>query len=65
MYSNWFDDDGEILDLGEKYTRAEYARTLQILAGGGSMYEGELAEGIVNAVQKGGGLMTLEDLKSE
>lgn len=64
-FSPWFNPDGELLAIGEQYTRKEYARALQILAEGGSMYEGELAEGIVKAVQDGGGLMTLDDLRSE
>ena len=63
MYDPWFDSEGEMLAVGQQYIRKEYAQTLQLLADGHSMYEGELAEGIVEAVQKGGGLLTLEDLK--
>jgi gamma-glutamyltranspeptidase/glutathione hydrolase len=63
MYDPWFDTEGEMLQIGQQYTRKEYARTLQLLADGASIYEGELAKGIVEAVQGRGGLMSLDDLK--
>jgi gamma-glutamyltranspeptidase/glutathione hydrolase len=59
--------DGHVLPLGERYYRPEFARTLELIArkGAKAFYEGEVAEGIVKAVRGWGGLMTLDDLKSE
>jgi gamma-glutamyltranspeptidase len=58
---------GKALSVGDIYTRPEMARTLDLLAenGAGSFYEGEIALGIVKAVQANGGRMTLDDLESE
>lgn len=66
MYAPLF-KDGQVLPLGERYYRPEFARTLELIArkGAKAFYEGEVAEGIVKAVRDRGGLMTLDDLKSE
>lgn len=66
MYHALF-KDGKVLPIGDKYYRPEYARTLELIAKKGSdaFYEGEVAEGLVKAVRDKGGLMTLDDLKSE
>ncbi|MCL4868099.1 MAG: gamma-glutamyltransferase [Anaerolineae bacterium] len=49
---------------GELFQNPEFARTLEIIAGQGvqSFYEGEIAAQIVQAVQQGGGMMTVDDL---
>jgi gamma-glutamyltranspeptidase/glutathione hydrolase len=57
---------GRVLELGSRYARPEFARTLRLLAakGAGGFYEGEVAEVLVSVVRDRGGLMTLEDLRS-
>ncbi len=64
----YFYPDGEPLPTGFTRTNPEYANTLKRVAteGPSAFYEGEIAEGIVAAVNAGdnGGNMTLEDLKN-
>lgn len=66
-YDPFFDEQGEVVELGTVYKRSAYARTLESIANNGTdiFYEGEIAEGIVKAVQASGGLVTMDDLKSE
>lgn len=63
----YFYPDGEPLPVGFNRTNPEYANTLRRVASEGpsAFYEGEIAEGIVAAVNAGdnGGAMTLDDLK--
>lgn len=67
MYAPFFDEQGEVLQVGEKYKRIEYARALERIAHEGvdDFYKGELGEGIIRAVQAKGGLMTMDDINSE
>lgn len=67
MYAPFFDELGEVLQVGQKYKRVEYARTLEHLAQNGvdDFYQGEIGQGIIRAVQTKGGLMTIDDLHSE
>ncbi len=62
-----FTKEGKVLPLGATWYRPNLAKTLEIIAkqGADAFYDGEIARGIVKAVQDRGGLMTLEDLKSE
>lgn len=62
-----FTKDGKPLPVGSTWYRPNLGKTLEKIAkqGADAFYEGEIAEGIVRAVQGRGGLMTLEDLKSE
>jgi hypothetical protein len=64
--SKVFAPNGELLTPGSITRRPTYAQTLEKIAskGADAFYEGEIAEGIVRAVQKAGGVMQLEDLKS-
>jgi gamma-glutamyltranspeptidase/glutathione hydrolase len=66
MYAPLF-QDGKALPLGARYPRPEFARTLRILAerGAAGFYEGEVAEALIKVVRERGGLMSLDDLKSE
>lgn len=65
MYAPLF-ADGQVLEVGARYRRPEYARTLRIIAENGTeaFYEGEIAEALIRVVRERGGLMTLDDLKS-
>ena len=66
MYSPFFDDQGELLAVGQIYYRKEYAGALRMISEGvEAMYDGELGQGIVRAVQASGGLMTMDDLRGE
>ncbi len=64
----YFYPDGEPLPVGFNRTNPEYANTLKRVASEGpsAFYEGDIAEGIVAAVNAGdnGGDMTAEDLKN-
>ena len=62
-----FDKYGEVLLKGTTVKRTEYAQVLKKLADNGTdaFYSGDIAEGIVKAVQAEGGSMTLEDLAGE
>lgn len=65
MYQTFFAVDGEVLPPDAVLKRTIYADTLEIIAeqGPDAFYQGEIAEGIVRAVQASGGLLTLRDLK--
>ena len=67
MYDIFFHPDGSLLESGERFQRKEYAETLSKIAANGpeAFYAGEIAQGIVRAVQGDGGLMTLDDLKGK
>lgn len=60
------DIDGMLLpyDVGDTFVNKDYAKTLRLIAKDGAdvFYKGEIAEAMVKAVQKYGGLMTMEDL---
>lgn len=60
----WLNEDGFPYNEGEVIKNPELANTLRAIAKGGkdAFYKGEIAEKIVNEVQKNGGVMTLEDL---
>lgn len=68
FYATLF-EDGKImpLDQGRRWSRPEYADTITILAEEGvePFYTGRVAEAIVKVVRERGGVMTMEDLKSE
>ncbi len=51
-------------DIGDTFTNPEYAKTLKLIAEKGAdvFYKGEIADAMVAATQKYGGLMTKEDL---
>ena len=51
-------------EIGDNFVNTDYAKTLRLIAEQGAdvFYKGEIAEAIVTAVQKYGGLMTMEDL---
>ncbi|ORX99340.1 gamma-glutamyltranspeptidase [Basidiobolus meristosporus CBS 931.73] len=55
---------GKVLKAGEVVRRLRYANTLEAIAtrGPDEFYKGGLANTIVNAIQKAGGIITLEDL---
>ncbi|MFQ5479475.1 MAG: gamma-glutamyltransferase, partial [Candidatus Binatia bacterium] len=56
--------DGSPYRQGETLRRPDLARTLRILArrGAGEFYEGEIAEDLVTAVRRSGGLLSRQDL---
>jgi len=56
----------EIPSEGEKIRQAELAETLKSVAAQGSQvfYQGWIAQAVVDRLKKGGGVLTLEDLKS-
>ena len=56
--------DGLPYEVGDIVTNPDLAKTLQLIAenGADAFYKGEVAEAIVAAVQKHGGVMTTEDL---
>jgi gamma-glutamyltranspeptidase/glutathione hydrolase len=67
--AHYYDDSGRALVTGTRLVNPAYARTLRIIArdGAGAMYEGEIAEAIVAAVNGNSvsrGQLTLEDLRS-
>src|SRR5437868_4859646 len=58
-----FQRDGNFYQTGEVFKQPELARTLERIASNPSdFYRGDLAKQIVNAIQKGGGIVTAEDL---
>ena len=58
-----FQRDGNLYKEGETFKQPELARTLQrIAADPDSFYHGALAHELVNELQKGGALLTLEDM---
>jgi gamma-glutamyltranspeptidase/glutathione hydrolase len=56
---------GEPLAPGARLVQAELARTLEIIAAKGpaGFYEGEVAEALVAEMTRGGGIITMEDLR--
>ena len=60
------DVDGMLLpyDVGDTFVNKDYAKTLRLIAKDGAdvFYKGEIAKAMVSAVQKYGGVMTMEDL---
>jgi len=61
------DEDGNLLNVGDTLRNPAYGQTMQLLAqeGAGALYEGALAESIIDAVQNAPvnqGAMTLDDL---
>ncbi|KIY64157.1 gamma-glutamyltranspeptidase [Cylindrobasidium torrendii FP15055 ss-10] len=60
----YFTPEGNFKPVGSKITRPEFATTLEKIAKGGAkaFYTGELAQGMVDAVQKDDGKLSLEDL---
>jgi gamma-glutamyltranspeptidase/glutathione hydrolase len=56
---------GRRIKTGDKMTRKRYADTLEIIRDGGadSFYSGPIANDIVGALKKQGGILTLQDLK--
>jgi len=58
-----FQRDGKFFEVGETFQQPELARTLESIAiNPDAFYRGQIAKQIVAAVQKGGGLLSLEDL---
>ena len=58
-----FQRDGKFYEAGEIFKQPELARTLErIAADADDFYHGELAKQIAAAIQKGGGIVTSEDL---
>ena len=51
-------------EVGEIFVNEDYAKTLELIADGGhdAFYKGEIAQAMVDAHQKYGGLLTMEDL---
>ncbi|KAL1707722.1 gamma-glutamyltranspeptidase [Schizophyllum commune] len=64
--SQWLTRDGELLPIGTLLTRPAYANTLETIAkeGADAFYTGDIAQGIVDAVQAEGGVMTMKDLRA-
>ncbi len=60
------DVDGMLVpyDIGDTFKNPDYAKTMKLLADKGAdvFYKGEIAEAMVAADQKYGGLMTMDDL---
>ena len=58
--------DGLPYEVGDTVTNPDLAKTLQLIADNGAdaFYQGPVAEAIAAAVQKHGGVMTVEDLAS-
>jgi gamma-glutamyltranspeptidase/glutathione hydrolase len=59
-------DDGSLLDAGDSVTVPHLADSLDAIASEGAriFYEGEIAQAIAAHCQDGGGMLTLEDLRS-
>ncbi|KAK4200015.1 gamma-glutamyltransferase [Triangularia verruculosa] len=67
LSSAWAPDfapNGKRLKAGDRTTRKRYAKALQSIAerGPAAFYTGPMAQAIVEALKKEGGIMTLEDL---
>ncbi|HEY3286394.1 MAG TPA: gamma-glutamyltransferase [Gemmatimonadaceae bacterium] len=60
-----FYPNGEPLTPGTRLIQAELARTLEIIAAKGpaGFYEGEVADALVDEMQRGGGIISRDDLK--
>jgi len=59
-----FTNDGMPYALGDHFANPDYANTLRKIAAGGmeEFYKGELAQTIVDEVQRMGGILTMEDM---
>ncbi|WIO75509.1 gamma-glutamyltransferase [Porticoccaceae bacterium LTM1] len=59
-------DDGDSYQQGETFIQADLAKTLKQIAkkGAAGFYEGEVADQIVDEMERGNGLITHEDLKN-
>ena len=60
------DEDGRLLDAGQKVVIPDLARTMETIAreGAETFYRGELAEKIAGHVREAGGLLGMEDLEA-
>lgn len=58
-------ENGEVYKDGDILIQKDLAKTLRILQQQGekAFYEGEIAKAMVSDIQKGGGILTLQDLK--
>lgn len=58
-----FCKDGQVVPIGTLIKRPALAQTLETLAekGADAFYHGEIAKGMVDAVQQAGGLLALSD----
>ena len=58
-------ENGEVYKDGDILIQKDLARTLRILQkeGESAFYQGEIAKAMVRDIQKGGGILTLQDLK--
>ena len=58
--------NGKVYQDGDILIQKDLAKTLRILQkeGESAFYEGEIAKAIVNDIQAGGGILTLDDLKN-
>ncbi len=58
-------ENNEVYKDGDILIQKDLAKTLRILQkeGEGAFYEGEIAKAMVRDIQKGGGILTLQDLK--
>lgn len=58
-------ENGEVYKDGDILIQKDLARTLRILQkeGESAFYQGEIAKAMVSDIQKGGGILTLQDLK--
>lgn len=62
-----FTRNGKLLKKGDRLTRPQLAKTLQLIARAGSaepLYNGPMSKAIVKEVDAAGGVMTLNDLKN-
>lgn len=66
LFAEVFARDGQLKTVGERIKRPTYARLLETVASEGAdgLYTGQVAEDIVQAVKKKGGVMEVEDLGS-
>ncbi|HYC18680.1 MAG TPA: gamma-glutamyltransferase [Pseudolabrys sp.] len=62
----FLNSDGSVLSPGQDLLQPDLAATLNTIASTGpkGFYEGQVAEKIVAAVRKAGGIMTIDDLKN-
>lgn len=60
----YLDEFGLPHEIGHNYTNPDLAKTLKMIAEGGkdAFYTGEIAQAFVDAVQKYGGIITMEDM---
>lgn len=61
-----FSINGRVPEVGERLTNPQLASVLDRIGRNGpeAFYQGQIAQAIVDTVQRGGGLLTLEDLAS-